>query len=71
MNFYIICFLLSFSSIFIFQEAYSYIDPGTGSYLIQLLIASFAAALYFIKVFWIQIKIFFVYVFAKIKKIFG
>jgi len=71
MNFYIICFLFLFSSTFIFQEAYSYIDPGTGSYLIQLLIAFFAASLYFIKVFWMQIKTFLVYVFAKVKKLFG
>jgi len=51
-----------FSLIFlasITQSAYGYIDPGTGSYIIQLLIAGVATSLYAVKYFWSSIKIFF------------
>ena len=37
---------------------YGYIDPGTGSYIIQVLIAGTAAGLYTIKVYWKSIKTF-------------
>ena len=45
--------------------AHAYIDPGTGSTLIQVVIAAIAAAGYFIKVFWRQIKAFFLGLFGK------
>jgi len=35
--------------------ALAYIDPGTGSYLIQLLIAAFVAVSFSIKIFWKKI----------------
>ncbi|MHB8094254.1 MAG: hypothetical protein ACYDH0_04855 [Candidatus Aminicenantales bacterium] len=35
--------------------ALAYIDPGTGSYLIQLLIAAFVAISFSIKIFWKKI----------------
>lgn len=36
--------------IFLFpQPAYAYLDPGTGSYLFQLLIAGFLGSLFFLK----------------------
>ncbi|MDD2672731.1 MAG: hypothetical protein PHW43_10005 [Syntrophales bacterium] len=34
------------------QNAYAYLDPGTGSYFFQILIASLLAALFLIKNFW-------------------
>jgi hypothetical protein len=34
----------------------AYIDPGTGSFIIQLLIASLAGIIYLIKRFWRSIK---------------
>jgi uncharacterized membrane protein YfcA len=37
-------------------NAYAYIDPGTGSYLLQLLIGALLGALFAIKVFWRKIK---------------
>jgi hypothetical protein len=40
------------------HTAYGYIDPGTGSYLIQIIIAVFASCLYAIKYFWSSIKLF-------------
>lgn len=45
--------------------AHAYIDPGTGSTVIQVVIAAIAAAGYFIKVFWRQIKAFFTGLFGK------
>ncbi len=39
---------------------YGYIDPGSGSLIFQLLIAGLAGSLYAVKVFWKQIKTFFV-----------
>ena len=49
----IICILL-FSS-----NVNAYIDPGTGSLLLQGLIAGIAAGLYTIKLYWYRIKNFF------------
>ena len=44
---------------------YGYIDPGTGSYLIQILIAVFVGASLGIKIFWKNIKFFFGKLFGK------
>jgi len=38
------------------QNAGAYLDPGTGSFIIQILIASFATAIFSIKIFWQKIK---------------
>jgi len=46
----------------------AYIDPGSGSYILQLLIAGALGGLYAIKVFWSQIKSFFSSLFRKAKK---
>ena len=47
---------------------YGYIDPGTGSYVVQILIAAFVALSVGIKVFWKNIKQFFGKLFTKNKK---
>ena len=39
--------------------AHAYIDPGTGSYVIQLLIAALAGIAVAIKIYWSKIKGFF------------
>lgn len=36
-------------------EAEAYLDPGSGSYFIQILLASFLGALYLLKVYWKKI----------------
>jgi len=36
--------------------AYAYVDPGTGSYVIQLLIAGLAGIAFAIKIYWGRIK---------------
>jgi hypothetical protein len=40
------------------QNAYAYIDPGTGSYVLQILIASVVSGLFVIKMWWAKIKSF-------------
>jgi hypothetical protein len=40
------------------QRAHAYLDPGTGSYIFQILIASLLGAAFAIKVFWLRIKTF-------------
>ncbi|HMK05787.1 MAG TPA: hypothetical protein VK489_16415 [Ferruginibacter sp.] len=41
------------------QTFFLYLDPGSGSYLIQAIIAAILAAGFFIKNFWYKIKSFF------------
>lgn len=40
------------------QNAHAYIDPGTGSYLLQILIASVVSGLFVINMWWAKIKAF-------------
>ncbi|MEJ2104275.1 MAG: hypothetical protein P8X47_06820 [Ignavibacteriaceae bacterium] len=42
-----------------FHLVLAYIDPGTGSYLIQLLIASILGGLFALKVYWRKLLVFF------------
>ena len=44
--------------IFFAKPAYAYIDPGTGSMMIQAVIAGIAAASVSIGIFWKRIKLF-------------
>jgi len=37
-------------------SAYAYLDPGTGSFIIQIIIAAVATAAISVKVFWQKIK---------------
>jgi len=43
----------------------AYIDPGAGSLIIQMLIASFVGGLYLLKVYWAKVKGFFGRLFRK------
>ena len=47
------------------QNACAYLDPGTGSYILQLLIAGIASAVLALKIFWEKIAGFFRKVFGK------
>lgn len=46
-------------------KTYAYIDPGTGSYVIQIIIAAALGVLFTIKSFWSRIKSFFINYFSK------
>ncbi len=41
------------------QTAHAYLDPGSGSYFLQIILASLLTGLYMIKLFWSKIKNFF------------
>jgi hypothetical protein len=41
------------------EYLYAYIDPGSGSYFVQISIAAILACLYSIKLYWRKIKSFF------------
>ena len=41
------------------HQAFAYIDPGAGSYMLQLLLAGAISTLFAVKVFWGRIKAFF------------
>ena len=47
------------------REASAYIDPGTGSYILQMVIAGIVGAGFAIKLFWKQIKLFIMQLFSK------
>ena len=41
------------------SKTINYIDPGTGSIIVQMLVASFFGGLYALKVNWLKVKNFF------------
>jgi len=43
----------------------AYIDPGTGSLILQILLAAFVGAGFAVKIFWANVKSFFSRLFAK------
>lgn len=49
------------------KEAYAYLDPGTGSYVLQLLVAGALGGLFAVKTFWRQLVSFFTNLFSKKK----
>ena len=48
MNFKLILYVLALFLVFA-RSAHAYIDPGTGSFIFQLLIAGFLGSLFFVK----------------------
>lgn len=50
------------------KMTYAYLDPGTGSYIIQILIATLAGGTYMIAVSWAKIKTFFRDFISKLSK---
>jgi hypothetical protein len=49
-------------------KAHAYLDPSTGSYLLQIAAAAFFGATYVIATWWRQIKLFIVRILGKDKK---
>jgi len=49
------------------SEAHAYLDMGTGSYIIQGLLAGLFAGVYAVKAYWLRIRIFFSKWFGKDK----
>ena len=51
-----------------YAYAYAYLDLGTGSYFLQIIVATLLGAMYAIKQFWYKIKLFCINIFSKFKK---
>jgi hypothetical protein len=47
------------------RTAYAYLDPGTGSYVLQIILAAFVGVAFTIKIYWGKIKTIFVNLFSK------
>jgi len=47
------------------KHAYAYLDPGSGSYIFQLLIASLLGAVFAMKMFWRNIRSFLARLFSR------
>jgi len=62
--------LITFGIVFFVfpNNAYAYLDPGTGSYILQMLLAVLAGAIYALKIFWGNIKMYFNGLFSGKKK---
>ncbi len=52
----------------LFPNYPEYIDPGTGSLIIQVLIAGFLGSLFLLKIFWSKVKAFFNSLFSRTRK---
>jgi len=53
-------------SIFMFpRTVYAYLDPGTGSYILQIILAAFVGAAFTIKIYWTKIKNVFANLFSR------
>ena len=46
-------------------DAEAYLDPGTGSYIFQMIVAGLLGAAFAVKMFWERIKIFLARMFAR------
>jgi len=57
--------VMLFSILIFSQDAYAYLDPGTGSYIIQIFIAAIVGGLFIIKPFFNKIKGFFKKIFSR------
>ena len=53
---------------FLCFPAYAYLDPGTGFYFIQIIIATLLGAMYAIKQFWYKVKLICTNLLSKVKK---
>lgn len=61
-NVVIVTLILLFWSI---RKAHAYIDPGTGSYIIQLMIAGLLGVAFTLKVYWKKVKAYFSNLFSR------
>lgn len=60
-----VCILVMVLSVLLAPPAYAYLDPGTGSYIFQLLIAGAVGLAFVVKIFWGRIKGFFSNLFSR------
>jgi len=63
-----ICFLGMLLYLAFPPFVYAYLDPGTGSYILQLLVAGLVGGAFVIKMFWSRIQSFFRRLFSRGEK---
>ena len=51
--------VLAMGDLILAQKSFAYLDPGTGSYILQVLAAVIFSSLFTIKIYWKKIKKFF------------
>ena len=61
----VICAAILFFLFVLPSPAHAYLDPGTGSYIFQLLLAALVGLGFLIKVYWKKIKSFFARLFSR------
>jgi len=47
------------------STSWAYLDPGTGSYVFQMIVAGLLGAAFAVKMFWVRIRAFFVRLFSR------
>lgn len=47
------------------KTIFAYLDPGTGSYILQIILAAFVGTAFTIKIYWTKIKTVFINLFSK------
>ncbi len=62
---FFILFLIVTLQFTLSKNAFAYLDPGTGSYVFQILIATIIGGLFTIKMYWQKVKNFFGNLFSK------
>ena len=50
------------------QTIYAYLDPGTGSYVLQIILAAIVGIAFTFKIYWAKVKTFFATLFSKNSK---
>ena len=64
-RFIVLLVILVGSQLLLPRKSYAYLDPGTGSFIIQMLIATLVGGLFMIKLYFKKIKDFFKRKFSK------
>lgn len=57
--FFVRCAFLAFHLLLFAPPTYAYIDPGTGSFIVQAMIAGLLGILVSVKMYWTRIKVIF------------
>lgn len=58
--------MVGIAYLFLAKPVFAYLDPGTGSYMLQLLLGGLFGILYLIKMKWRRIKIFILGIWEKL-----
>tara|TARA_Y100001970_G_scaffold56343_1_gene71411 strand:- start:1400 stop:1618 length:219 start_codon:yes stop_codon:yes gene_type:complete len=60
--------LFLFGNVLFISKAYAYLDPGTGSIILQAIIAFFAGLITYCSIYWVKLKNKIKNIFQKFKK---